>query len=167
MEKEKWEKRKLLAGIAAGIITISGMIVNAPYLVDGSPGWMNVIASVVILISWIMFAASLMAGASPLDRRKAFLTICRVIGLIMALILLLYLICRGVGGGIASLLTVFYMILMAPVSGIALPLYMGYERSVEYAGTGFVSPVLAMACYGVLLAVCGLIYLWTAKNNAK
>ena len=34
MEKEKWNKRRLPLGIAAGIITVAGMAVNAPYQID-------------------------------------------------------------------------------------------------------------------------------------
>ena len=148
MEKEKWNKRRLPLGIAAGIITVAGMAVNAPYLIDGQPGWINVIASALILISWIVFGAVSLMGAS--DRKKTFSTISWLIGLILILFLVLTLITHAAGDGITAIL--------APVNGIAETLYLVYQSSVDFTGTFLLEPILCMACYATVWAVCGVVY---------
>lgn len=156
MEKEKWNKRRLPLGIAAGIITVAGMAVNAPYLIDGQPGWINIIASALILISWIVFGAVSLMGSS--DRKKTFSTISWLIGLILILFLVLTLITHAAGDGITAIFAVFYMILLAPVNGIAETLYLVYQSSVDFTGTFLLEPILCMACYATVWAVCGVVY---------
>ena len=130
MKNETWKKRKLWLGIETGFITIAGMAVNAPYLIDGSPGWLNVGASLLILISWIVFASAIIVSAE--DRRKAYDTISQVIGLILVLMLVLYLVCHALGNHSIALLALFYIFLVAPVSGIAGPLYMEYQQAGDH-----------------------------------
>lgn len=163
MKNETWKKRKLWLGIETGFITIAGMAVNAPYLIDGSPGWLNVGASLLILISWIVFASAIIVSAE--DRRKAYDTISQVIGLILVLMLVLYLVCHAAGSRIIALMALFYIFLMAPVSGIAGPLYMGYQQAVNYTGTVLLEPVLCMVCYAVVWAACGVVYYLLRKRE--
>ena len=164
MEKEKWNKRRLPLGIAAGIITIAGMVVNAPYLIDGQPGWMNIIASAVILLSWMVFGAAALMGAS--NRKKTFSTISWLIGLILVLLLALTLIAHSASDDITAIFAVFYMILLAPVNGIAETLYLVYQTSVDFTGTFLLEPILCMACYAAVWAVSGVVYLYGSRKKA-
>ena len=156
MNMRNWKKIKRFAGIAAAVITIAGMAVNAPYLIDGSPGWLNVIASSVILISWMIFGAASMVGTS--DRKKTFSTISWIIVLILVLLLVLTMITHSAGDGITAIFAVFYMILLAPVNGIAETLYLAYQSSVDFTGTFLLEPILCMVCYASVWAVCGVVY---------
>lgn len=156
MNMRNWKKIKRFAGIAAAVITIAGMAVNAPYLIDGQPGWINVIASALILISWMVFGAAALMGAS--DRKKTFSTISWLTGLILILLLVLTLIAHSAGDGITAIFAVFYMILLAPVNGIAETLYLAYQSSVDFTGTFLLEPILCMVCYASVWAVCGVVY---------
>ena len=163
MNMRNWKKIKRFAGIAASVITIAGMAVNAPYLIDVSPGWLNVIASAVILISWTVFGTAAMAGAS--DRKKSFSTISWLVGLILVLLLILTLIAHSAGDGITAIFSVFYMILLAPVNGIAETLYLAYQSSVDFTGTFLLEPILCMACYAAVWAICGMVYLCGSRKE--
>ena len=156
MNMRNWKKIKRFAGIAAAVITIAGMAVNAPYLIDGQPGWINVIASALILISWMVFGAAALMGAS--DRKKTFSTISWLTGLILILLLVLTLIAHSAGDGITAIFAVFYMILLAPVNGIAETLYLAYQSSGDFTGTFLLEPILCMVCYASVWAVCGVVY---------
>ncbi|MGN1413453.1 MAG: hypothetical protein ACI4WY_04320 [Anaerovoracaceae bacterium] len=158
------KKNQRFAGIAAAVITIAGMAVNAPYLIDGSPGWLNVIASAVILISWMVFGAAALMGAS--DRKKTFSTISWLIGLILVLLLVLTLIAHSAGDGITAIFAVFYLVLLAPVNGIAETLYLAYQSSVDFTGTFLLEPLLCMACYAVVWAACGVVYHLLRKRES-
>ena len=157
------KKIQRFAGIAAAVITIAGMAVNAPYLIDGSPGWLNVIASAVILISWMVFGAAALMGAS--DREKTFSIIRWIIVLILVLLLVLTMITHSAGDGITAIFAVFYMILLAPVNGIAETLYLAYQSSVDFTGTFLLEPILCMACYATVWAVCGVVYYLLRKRE--
>ncbi|MGN0715378.1 MAG: hypothetical protein ACI4LN_06115 [Anaerovoracaceae bacterium] len=163
MNMGNWKKIKCFVGIAAAVITVAGMTVNAPYLIDGQPGWLNVVASTVILLSWIVFGAVSLMGAS--DRKKTFSIIRWIIVLILVLLLVLTMITHSAGDGITAIFAVFYMILLAPVNGIAETLYLAYQSSVDFTGTFLLEPILCMACYATVWAVCGVVYYLLRKRE--
>lgn len=102
-------------------------------------------------------------GAS--DRKKTFSTISWLVGLILVLLLILTLIAHSAGDGITAIFAVFYMILLAPVNGIAETLYLAYQSSADFTGTFLLEPILCMACYVAVWAICGMVYLCGSRKE--